>query len=210
MSYSNTDYRRKQVRYRRRAFWTTVGIVFAIGLLIGLIAGVAIKTNAIDVTSVDEAPSSVVSPTSQPTIIPAPTTGDEDVTEVNTEQGTTDDPEILKEPVYTSLGTFKLTAYCPCTKCCGKWGRNRPTDKDGNPIVYTASGKIAEEGITIAADKTLLSFGTKVYINGHEYEVQDVGGSIKENRIDVYFESHQEALMFGVQYAEVFVIREEE
>lgn len=39
------------------------------------------------------------------------------------------------------------TAYCPCEICCGKWELNRP---DG--IVYTASGAIAEEGVTIAAD----------------------------------------------------------
>lgn len=39
------------------------------------------------------------------------------------------------------------TAYCPCEICCGKWALNRP---DG--IVYTASGAIAEEGVTIATD----------------------------------------------------------
>lgn len=110
------------------------------------------------------------------------------------------------EPTYTSLGEFRLTAYCPCEKCCGKWGKNRPTDENGNIIVYTASGSIARQGYTIAADRTKLPFGTKVYINGREYEVQDVGGAIKENRIDIYFESHQEALEFGVQYAEVFVL----
>ena len=44
------------------------------------------------------------------------------------------------------------TAYCPCEICCGKWALNRP---DG--IVYTASGAIAEEGVTIAADWSLFA-----------------------------------------------------
>ena len=39
-----------------------------------------------------------------------------------------------------SLGTFKLTAYCACEKCCGKYAKNRPVDEYGNPIVYGSSG----------------------------------------------------------------------
>lgn len=45
--------------------------------------------------------------------------------------------------------------------CCGKWALNRP---DG--IVYTASGAIAEEGVTIAADWSVYSPGTILYIEG--------------------------------------------
>jgi len=112
-------------------------------------------------------------------------------------------------PTLISLGEYKLTAYCPCSKCCGKWGVNRPVDENGELIVITASGKRAKAGITIAADRTVLPFGTKVVFYGHEYEVQDVGGAIKGNRIDVYFDDHQEALEFGVQYTEVFIVREE-
>ena len=66
------------------------------------------------------------------------------------------------------------TAYCPCEICCGKWALNRP---DG--IVYTASGAIAEEGVTIAADWSVYSPGTILYIEGiGERTVQDRGGAI--------------------------------
>lgn len=114
------------------------------------------------------------------------------------------------EPVvrYVSIGEYKLTAYCSCEKCCGYWATVRPKDENGNSIVYTASGRVAEVGYTVAADTNILSFGTKVYINGHEYEVQDRGGAIKGNKIDVYFADHQDALNFGVQYAEVFILEE--
>jgi len=105
-------------------------------------------------------------------------------------------PEVITpEPIRTlySIGTFKLTAYCPCVKCCGK--------TDG----ITASGAKAVEGITVAADTSVLPFGTKIIIDGHEYTVQDRGGAVKGNKIDVYFDSHQRAIEFGVQYKEVFI-----
>lgn len=108
------------------------------------------------------------------------------------------EPELTPTPVSKSLGEFKLTAYCACYKCCDK----HPGD-DGYGI--TKSGVKAVEGVTIAADPSVIPLGTKVTIDGHEYIVQDTGGAIKGNRIDVYFESHQEALEFGVQNKEVFM-----
>ena len=99
---------------------------------------------------------------------------------------------IVEEPEIISLGTYKLTAYCACMRCCGK--------TDG----ITASGVKAVEGVTVAADTKVLPFGTKIIIDGHEYIVQDRGGAIKGNKIDIYFDSHQKALEFGVQYKEIF------
>jgi 3D (Asp-Asp-Asp) domain-containing protein len=105
----------------------------------------------------------------------------------------------IEEPIQqtVNLGKYKLTAYCACVKCCGK--------TDG----ITASGVRATEGVTIAADTTR-PFGTKVLIDGHEYTVQDRGGAIKGNRIDIYFDSHQDALEFGVQHKEIFIMKEGE
>ena len=107
------------------------------------------------------------------------------------------------EPV--SLGEFKLTAYCSCSLCCGIWANNRPIDENGDEIIYGAIGERLEEGYSIAVDSTIIPYRTEVTINGHTYKAQDCGGAIKGNRIDVYFEDHNEALKFGVQYAEVFV-----
>ncbi|WP_158552392.1 3D domain-containing protein [Eubacterium sp. OM08-24] len=125
---------------------------------------------------------------------------------------TTASTAISTEPVIeqVSLGEYKLTAYCGCSKCCGKWGENRTLDESGKPIVYTANQTIAKEGVTIAADISVLPYGTEVIIDGHRYIVQDRGGSITGNKIDIYFESHQAALEFGVQYKEVFIEREVE
>lgn len=83
------------------------------------------------------------------------------------------------------LGKYKLTYYCSCSKCCGK----------SNGI--TASGKKAQEGITVASNS--LPLGTKISIDGHIYEVQDRGG-MASNVIDIFVSSHQKALNLGVKY----------
>ncbi len=83
------------------------------------------------------------------------------------------------------LGYFTLTYYCPCTKCCGKYASG-----------ITASGTTATAGRTIAASSQY-RFGTKMIINGHTYTVEDRGGAIKGNKIDIYVDSHQEALKLG-------------
>lgn len=125
-------------------------------------------------------------------------------------------PEIIPEEPVTypidrepdnlwSLGEFKITAYCPCEKCCGYWATVRPTDENGEPIVYTASGKIAAQGVTVAADTSILPFGTVIVIGEHEYTVQDRGGMVKGNHVDIYFDSHEAAKEWGTQYMEIFV-----
>ena len=87
---------------------------------------------------------------------------------------------------------FKVTAYCSCAKCCGK------------TTGITASGTKATAGRTIATSGQF-AFGTKLIINGQEYTVEDRGGAIQGNRIDVYMNSHAEALAWGVKYLPVQV-----
>ena len=95
--------------------------------------------------------------------------------------------------------TYVITAYCACYDCCNK----NPTDK-GYGI--TASGVKAQQGVTVAMDKSI-PFGTKIYIDGvGERIVQDRGGAINGNRIDLYFNDHQSALNFGRQTREVCII----
>ena len=110
-----------------------------------------------------------------------------------------------QEPKLISLGRFKLTAYCGCRKCCGKYADNRPVDENGNVIVTGSIGVRLEAGISIAVDPRVIPYHTEVVINGHTYTAHDTGGNIKGNRIDVYFDNHEDAWDFGTQYAEVFV-----
>lgn len=90
--------------------------------------------------------------------------------------------------------TYTITAYCPCVKCCGK--------TDG----ITATGAKATEGRTIAVDPDKIPYGTEVIIDGQIYIAEDCGGAIKGNKIDLYFESHEEALEWGKQEKEVTIL----
>ncbi len=104
----------------------------------------------------------------------------------------------VDEPELVSLGEFTITAYCACERCCGK----SPDD----PLYgITATGTVATEGRTIAADPSVLPYGTVVYIDGQAYTVEDCGGGIKGQRLDIYFDSHEAALEWGVQEREVWV-----
>lgn len=94
-----------------------------------------------------------------------------------------------------SLGTFKLTAYCTGSCCNGQWAG------------LTSTGATPTPGRTIAVDPSVIPYGSKVVINGHTYIAEDCGGSIKGNRIDILFGSHSDALVFGVQNAEVFIMQ---
>ncbi|MBQ2917223.1 MAG: G5 domain-containing protein [Clostridia bacterium] len=90
-------------------------------------------------------------------------------------------------------GRYKVTAYCACIKCCGKT----------NGI--TASGTKATANRTVAAPSSF-AFGTKIVMNGQTYVVEDRGGAIQGNRIDLYMNSHSEALAWGVRYLDVEVL----
>lgn len=115
------------------------------------------------------------------------------------------EPELEPEPVKISLGEYRITAYCPCEICCGKWAKNRP-----NGIVVGAYQSELKEGISVAST---LPNGTNIYVEGiGEFVVQDkiADWVIKEhgyNVIDIYFENHEDAKAFGLQHKEIFIIK---
>jgi 3D (Asp-Asp-Asp) domain-containing protein len=187
MNYSENEKARKIIRRRnRRKEFVAWFILLLIGFSIGtvLISGIMHLFFCGNVMKVNAACETPVEPIAK-------------IVEV---EPTTD---VVEEPEIISLGEYRLTAYCACFKCCEK----HPGDV-GYGI--TKSGVKAVEGVTIAADTRILPLGTKVLIDGHEYTVQDTGCAIKGNKIDVYFDSHQDALEFGVQYKEIYTMKEGE
>jgi 3D (Asp-Asp-Asp) domain-containing protein len=87
---------------------------------------------------------------------------------------------------------MRVTAYCPCTKCCGRHA-------DG----ITACGHEVCAGDRFVAADRRYAFGTEMVIPGYNgdgaVKVLDRGGAIRGDRLDVFFNTHKEALKWGVQ-----------
>ena len=110
-----------------------------------------------------------------------------------------------------------VTGYCNCGKCCGwrkKWflfgepvynyGKMKGSPKK---VGVTASGTVAAKG-TIAADLAVYPIGTRMEIPGYGFgTVQDVGGAVKGNHIDIWFPSHKEAATWGTRKVKVKVAK---
>ncbi len=97
-------------------------------------------------------------------------------------------------PQPISLGVFRITAYCSCRRCSGRWGR------------LTSSGTTAVSGHTAAVDPNVIPFGTKLMIDGITYIAEDEGSGVNGRHIDIYCDSHAEAAAFGLQHKEVFFV----
>lgn len=115
-------------------------------------------------------------------------------------------PEVTPDDFYSSVenvtnhsAVFKVTHYCGCSKCCGKYSGGSES------VAYGASGKRLEALVSIAVDPSVIPLGTVLHdAEGRLYRAEDTGGAIKGNRIDLFVGDHQEALNMGVQEKELF------
>ena len=102
------------------------------------------------------------------------------------------------------LGSYKITAFCPCAICCGEWAKNR---QDG--IVVGAHGIELVEGVSVAAP---FPKGTRLHIDGvGEYVVHDKPADwvLEENDhklVDIYFNYHEDAVEFGAKHKNVYLV----
>ena len=100
---------------------------------------------------------------------------------------------LAAEPTY--LGKYKVTYYCSCSKCNGKWGA---IDGFGNPLVWG----------TIATDNSVIPMNTNLAIEGYPdtvFTVRDNGGGVNGDHIDMFVPvSHKEAYNMGVNYLDVW------
>lgn len=87
---------------------------------------------------------------------------------------------------------FEITAYCHCQKCCGKY-----SPEVTGRVSKTASGTVPCAGRTVAVDPNVIPLGSTVVINGHKYIAEDTGSAVKGNIIDMYMDSHSDALKWG-------------
>ena len=188
---------------RERSNWRLVHIILPKALL-AILAGCLMAFLILRITEPREAAAKAVTETAagpgslmQETVFQSDPIATEEESVPETEAESVNDTV----PEMEYAGTFTLTAYCNCRKCCGKWA--------GGP---TASGLMPEAGRTIAVDPDVIPLGTIVYIEGFGYfTAEDTGSAINGNRIDVYMGSHSEARNFadgaGSCKAEVYIIK---
>lgn len=93
-------------------------------------------------------------------------------------------------PPCMTRSLFQVTAYEPSHRSCGKWAKYHSTRSRTKPAKFR----------TIAVDPAVIPLGSLVYIEGLGFFIaEDVGGDIKGKRIDIFMDTEQEALDFGVK-----------
>lgn len=116
---------------------------------------------------------------------------------------TFENEEIIEENIPEEINkqwvTFELSGYCACSYCCDEF------------TGITASGEYVAEGMCAAPDNIPFNSICVIPDLGLELNVQDRGGYIINTydglvRLDVYFDSHQEALEFGRQIVEGYIV----
>lgn len=113
------------------------------------------------------------------------------------------EPESTPEQV--CLGEFRTTAYCTCVKCCGIWSSEHPSRVGTDYVQRTKSGTIPTAGRTVSVDPDVIPLGTAIIIDGHEYIAEDTGNAVKGNTLDIYFDSHEAAVEYGVQKKTIYI-----
>lgn len=112
--------------------------------------------------------------------------------------------------------TVTATAYCPGTPGSGcpidHNGQSKCTGKYNDGITYTGRKAVAGDGSEtnphiIAVDPRRIPLGSRVYIEGYGFAVAaDIGSAIKGNRIDLLFDKHDDAWMFGRKSLKVYLL----
>ena len=80
------------------------------------------------------------------------------------------------------------------------------TTQDPGCGLYTARGNLLRKGL-VAVDPSVIPLGTRLYIPGYGPAIaDDTGGAIVGHKIDLAYESRNEALKFGRRVVTVYVI----
>jgi 3D (Asp-Asp-Asp) domain-containing protein len=78
----------------------------------------------------------------------------------------------------------------------------------GNVGYFTSTGHRVRKGV-VAVDPNVIKLGTKLYVKGYGHaQALDVGSAIKGNKIDLYFETYQEAIKWGRRKVKVFILKD--
>lgn len=81
-----------------------------------------------------------------------------------------------------------------------------PNNYGGGVGTRTATGMLAQRGV-VAVDPSVIRLGSRLYIEGYGYAIAgDTGGAIKGLRIDLCYNTYDEAITFGRRQATVYIL----
>jgi len=102
---------------------------------------------------------------------------------------------IHAEEELIDMGMFKITYYCSCEECSGNWG------------ILTATGNHCVSGRTCAVDPSVISYGTRILIDGDILYAEDCGSGVKGDHIDIYVDDHETVERGGVRYKHIWLVK---
>jgi 3D (Asp-Asp-Asp) domain-containing protein len=80
-----------------------------------------------------------------------------------------------------------------------------PRNYGGGVGIRTATGMLAQRGV-VAVDPAVIPLGTRVYVEGYGGAIAaDTGGAIRGKRIDLCFNTYEEAIRFGRRPVRVYI-----
>ncbi len=106
---------------------------------------------------------------------------------------------------YTRKLKVRATAYTSDYDSTGK--------SEGDPdFGITSTGVKAKRNSdgysTIAVDPSVIPLGSKIYVEGYGYGIaEDIGGAIKGNHIDLYYDSSDEMWGWGARNVSIYIVK---
>ncbi len=94
---------------------------------------------------------------------------------------------------FKEMLVMEATAYTPDPRCNGGYK-------------YTVTGRKAQRGV-VAVDPRVIPLGTRLYVEGYGKALAaDTGGAIKGKKIDLCFDTYEEAIRFGRRQVKVYIL----
>lgn len=101
------------------------------------------------------------------------------------------------DSVIRTKARVTFTGYCPGACCCGKFA-------DGK----TATGTAARYGVAAIGPDSIFQIGDRIEVPGYGMAVvEDRGGGLGRNQVDLCFPSHEMALDWGRRYGMAVIER---
>lgn len=109
---------------------------------------------------------------------------------------------------YTRQLHMRATAYTSNYSCTGK----NPGDYGFGITVTGAAASRASNTLsgwsTVAVDPSVIPLGSKLYVEGYGLAIaEDVGGGVRGNSIDLYFNNNSDINSWGMKYVNVYVLK---